>query len=107
MGRLRRQNLRTNEVSVVTNICMLSHIDDQEKFAQLNERLGSRYHLRRVIYECGGTKYLEMDVWTGAFNHFHLPDLINAISKTEFCNETLAFVAEQDDDAWRQVWPVK
>jgi hypothetical protein len=95
-------------MSWVNNWVILPHRLDKGKLDTLNVILEEDEGVEvfvRVDKECGGTKYLEADVWVCAANYISKETLGAAVSRVpwEKPESLLVLLCGDEDDSWRLV----
>lgn len=93
-------------MSNVTNI-MLSDDSLGSMFSQQQTDIEGRLGLVKIPCDSvGGNKYLEDDLYLGAFNNLHLEEYIKSVKDVcKDCIEDIQlFVKEQDDDKWKEIF---
>lgn len=59
-------------MSVVTNIIVLTEVDQDEPINRINQWLP--HALKEISMRAGGNKAMEADVWAGAYNHLDVAE---------------------------------
>ncbi len=97
-------------MSKVDNYIVLPHLDDEGLFDKLNEATRREDKERgqefvRVQEECGGSKYLELEIWNMAGNYFDLEQMLKAIRSINWTvpEELILMHGGPDDYAWTTI----
>ncbi len=102
-------------MSKVTNLILtISDLDDDDKLSQINSFVYNGIQMNLVSADFdkggvnrtrwyGGSKFLEAEIYIGAFNHFPLKDFIDHLKQIEWKNPNSIqlFVKEQDDEKFK------
>ncbi len=91
-------------MSIVDNYVLLPHHSDDCQLSYLNAELGTQGFCT-VREECGGSKYLEMCVWTSAMNYYSLDNVLKAIRKVSWSKPSALILlhCSQEGDAWNLI----
>ena len=85
-------------MSLVTNVLL---IGDYKGVKALNEGFIKQLdtHAFTRVSDCAGNKWLECDIYPGAFNHLNLAELVNAIDSAPWeCPECVQLLVKEEND---------
>ena len=93
-------------MSVVHNYIILPSIDDWESVEAFNEWSGLINGFVNIAHHCGGTKYMEAEVWALAVNRNpDINEMVKIFMSYPWKNklETIMLHKDQEADTWTNV----
>jgi hypothetical protein len=89
-------------MSVVTNIIVFASHADERLLSYVNRFFWNCRGLARIHEHAGGPKYLEAEVWVGAFNYLPMPDFVAHLKSLAWDSpaEVQLLVRGQEAELW-------